>query len=109
MITSFALLFMERKKDQDMYSWSTSFKPLLRNLKRYAGDDKVDNKALSTNYYQPFIGQITSKEPTTLTFSGFLLDSDTKIAEEYEGEDKEETDEYEDGTSAPFDISALEE
>ena len=109
MITSFTLLSTERKKDKDVYAWSASFKPLLRKLKRYAGNDKADDKIMSTIYYQPFIRQITSRELTILNSGGFLLDNDTKAAEEYEGEGREETDKSEDEASPPFDISALEE
>ena len=78
LITMFALLSMERKRDQDVYAWSTSFKPLLRKLKRYLGQGKVDGDLMSTIYFQPFIGQITSKELTTLNSGDFLLDGDSK-------------------------------
>ena len=115
-ITLFALLSMERRKDQDVYAWSTSFKPLLRKLKHHVGQDKVDDSTMSTIYYQPFIGQLTSKELTTLNSGGFLLDGDTNAAAEpesedegEEGEDGEDEDEPEDKIAPPFDITALEE
>ena len=92
-----------------MYAWSASFKPLLRKLKRYVGHDKVDDRMMFTIYYQPFIGQITSRELTISNSGGFLLNGDTKVAEEHEGQGGEESDKREDGASPSFDISALEE
>ena len=112
-ITLFALLSTKRRKDQDVYAWSTSFRPLLRKLKRYVGQDKVDGKMTSTIYYQPFIDQLTSRELSTPNSGGFLLDSDTKAAAESEtedeGEDGEETDKREDEAALPFNITAFEE
>ena len=124
LITMFALLSMERKKDQDVYAWSTSFKPLLRKLTRYLGQDKLDGDLMSTIYFQPFIGQITSKELTTLNSGGFLLDSDSKAEDQpksnaEDGEDGEEgkggenRDDSENKSESkfvpPFDITSLEE
>ena len=124
LITMFALLSMERKKDQDVYAWSTSFKPLLRKLERYLGQGKVDGDLMSTIYFQPFIGQITSKELTTLNSGGFLLDSDSTAEDQsqFDAEDGEDADEDEGGEDEddpennseskfvpPFDITALEE
>ena len=76
---------MGHRKDQGVYSWSTFCKPLLRKLERYVGNDKADAKAMSTIYYQPFIGQITSRELTILSSGGFLLGGDNQAVEDYEG------------------------
>ena len=121
-ITMFALLSMERKKDQDVYAWSTSFKPLLRKLARYLGQDKLDGDLMSTIYFQPFIGQITSKELTTLNSGGFLIDDGAEDHSKYDAEDGEDGEEDEGGKDKgdsedkseskfvpPFDITALEE
>ena len=85
-------------------------------MKRYVGQDKVDGSIISTIYYQLFIGQLTSKELTTLKSGGFLLDGDTKATVEpesedegEEGEDDEDEDEFEGKVAPPFDITALEE
>ena len=70
---------------------------------------------MSTIYYQPFIGQLTSKELTTLNSGGFLLGSDSKAGAEPEFEGKEGKDDDgeehgpENKTAPPFDITALEE
>ena len=48
---------------------------------------------MSTAYYQPFIGQATSRELTTLSCGGFLLDTATQAAENDTDEGDEGDDE----------------